>query len=786
MLKYESALNTLAHYCDMVWEYDNKTDRIFVMYNKIQPDCEGNQYSIDELTHLFCDKYLFGVDKSVWDRYLNRSYLRNFFHLETKSVEFYLKFKIEHIGLKWCDVLIERIDGEHLVISAKDMYSDIKSQSLSRSATQEFDMILNIDVETKSYVVSYANTQETANSIDVLRDYDGAMKSYMKSHAVADEVEHILSGMSLNRVTSSLERMDEYVVFATLRRPDGSLSHKKMTYCYLDDGHRIITMSQSDVSGIVSRYERQLKHFKKETYRDALTGTFNRNYYELNLRSSVSNAGVAVIDLDDFKLCNDTFGHSAGDAALMQLCNVIRGEIADGDTLIRYGGDEFMLILDVPDIDALTRILQNICDKTNLVQIDEYPSLRLSVSIGGVIAENETIDTAAVRADRLMYQAKQRKNCVVTGTGADVSVGGSETSHVGTNHQILIVDDTEINRTILEQVLHDEYRILEATNGAECLELIEQYGTGISLILLDIVMPVMNGFEVLDYMNANHYIEDIPVVMISGDDSDDNIRRAYDLGVSDYIARPFDAKVVYRRVQNTITLYAKQRRLISLVTRKSREKEKHDRIMIDILSQIVGFRNSEGGPHVLHINSITQILLEQLLQKKNPYHLSWQDCELIVVASTLHDIGKIGIDDNILNKPGRLTHEEFEIMKTHAELGAQIIDNLDMYRDEPLVKTASNICRYHHERYDGRGYPHGLVGNEIPISAQVVSIADVYDALVSPRVYKSAFSHEEALRMIVGGECGVFNPLLIECLEEVSDRLKNEVYADAGDTSTDK
>lgn len=338
--------------------------------------------------------------------------------------------------------------------------------------------------------------------------------------------------------------------------------------------------------------------------------------------------------------------------------------------------------------------------------------------------------------------------------------------------QILIVDDSEINREILKEILKEDYRILEAANGEKCLEQLERYGTGISLVLLDIVMPEMDGFEVLAAMNQNHWIEDIPVIMISSEDSDSYIRRAYEMGVSDYISRPFDAKIVYQRVLNMIKLYAKQRRLIRLVTRQIYEKERNNRMLIGILSQIVEFRNGESGRHVIHINLITQLLLEQLVKKTGKYQLSWEDRLLIATASALHDIGKVGIDEKILNKPGKLTKEEFEIMKTHTLIGAQMLDNLDMYRNEKLLKFAYEICRWHHERYDGKGYPDGLVGEEIPISVQVVSLADVYDALVSERVYKKAFSHEKALEMIQNGECGIFNPLLLQCMTEAQDKLK--------------
>lgn len=305
--------------------------------------------------------------------------------------------------------------------------------------------------------------------------------------------------------------------------------------------------------------------------------------------------------------------------------------------------------------------------------------------------------------------------------------------------------------------------------------MLEQYDTGIALILLDIVMPVMDGFAVLSEMNRSHWIEDIPVIMISSEDADTVVRRAYELGVSDYVSRPFDAGVVYRRVFNTIKLYAKQRRLASLVTSQIKEKEKNTKMMISILSEVVEFRNGESGQHVLHIGTLTQRLLERLTQKTDKYDLPPETQELIVMASALHDIGKVAIDDKILNKPGRLTPEEFDLMKTHTVVGANMLDHLGRYKNEALVKTAHDICRWHHERWDGHGYPDGLAGDDIPISAQIVSMADVYDALVSKRVYKAAYSPDTAVQMILHGDCGQFNPLLLECLVEIQDVLKAEI-----------
>ena len=522
--------------------------------------------------------------------------------------------------------------------------------------------------------------------------------------------------------------------------------------------------------------EKLLRHFggyHEQLYKDALTGAYNRRYFEEKIRKSTVSAGVAMIDLDDFKLYNDSFGHDTGDVVLITFVNIIKNCTRKTDMLIRYGGDEFLLIMPGIKEENFKNKLLQILEEVHRADVPGHGGLRLSASIGGVLSNGSVIEDAIGRADKLMYQAKNRKNMVVTEDNlvANDIKKGMLCDREKIRQLILIVDDSELNRTLLSEMLKDDFRILEASNGRECLDALEQYGMGISLVLLDINMPVMDGFEVLVQMNRNHWIEDIPVVMISSDDTESNIKRAYDMGVSDYIRRPFDAQVVFRRVFNTIKLYAKQRRLITLVTDQIDEKEKNNQIMIRILSQIVEFRNGESGLHVEHIIILTGLLLERLVQKTDHYDLTWSDQYRITLASALHDIGKIGIDDKILNKPGRLTKEEFEIMKSHTLIGASILENLGLYQEEPLIKTAYQICRWHHERYDGKGYPDGLRGDEIPISAQVVSVADVYDALVNERVYKKAITHEKAIEMILNGECGVFNPILLECLVDIKDKI---------------
>ena len=523
---------------------------------------------------------------------------------------------------------------------------------------------------------------------------------------------------------------------------------------------------------------KQLSGYNRELYTDALTGIYNRRYYEERIRNSNMSAGVAMIDLDDFKIYNDTFGHDAGDLALTTVVGIIKDNIRRTDMLIRMGGDEFLLVM--PDIaeQAFTDKLNQIQEKIHVTKVPGYSQIRISVSIGGVLSNRgSTVENAIRTADQFMYQAKTCKNMVVTEQNEQVK-DQPEDSNNGSKaykYRILIVDDSEMNREILSEILNEEYDILEADSGETCIDMLRKYETGISLVLLDIVMPGMDGFGVLNYMNHHHYLEDIPVIMISSEDSTETVRRAYEMGVSDYINRPFDAGVVHRRVYNTIKLYAKQRRLITLITNQVYEKEKNNRMMVGILSQIVEFRNGESGSHVLNINVLTGMLLESLVQHTDKYNINWSERLLITTASALHDIGKIGIDDKILNKPGRLTDEEFKIMQNHTIIGASILENMGSYQDEELMKVAYQICRWHHERYDGKGYPDGLKGDEIPISAQVVSLADVYDALVSERVYKKAYSHEKAIEMITNGECGCFNPILLECLLDIQDRIKRKM-----------
>ena len=516
-----------------------------------------------------------------------------------------------------------------------------------------------------------------------------------------------------------------------------------------------------------------LSHEDKRLYTDALTGVYNRRFYEDELRHKFLTAGVAMIDLDDFKLCNDTFGHEAGDAALCAVASIIQHNIRSSDMLIRYGGDELLLILPMIPADDFVRKLRLINQKLSGARVPGFERLRITSSIGGVLSAGVSIEEAVKLADKRMYQAKRQKNMVVT-ENEPQNVRNVQSPPRPT---VLIVDDSPMNREILTEILGKDFQLLVASDGAQCMSLLKQFGSGISLVLLDIVMPDMDGFEVLARMAGQDLLNDLPVIMVSSEDSSTVIHRAYELGASDFIRRPFDARIVHRRVSNMTKLYARQRRLSRMVAQQFYEREKNNRLMIAILSQVTERHNGENGLHIQRIQTLTAMLLEQLVLKTDRYVLPASQRSLITTASALHDIGKIAIDDSILKKKGPLTEEEARVMRTHPVLGAKMLEGLDFYQKEPLLQTAAEICRWHHERYDGSGYPDGLTGESIPIAAQVVGLADAYDTLTGMHGRVEAVSHEEVIHRLLNDERGSFNPVLLSCLFDLQSRIPDELEA---------
>ena len=530
----------------------------------------------------------------------------------------------------------------------------------------------------------------------------------------------------------------------------------------LDSDTLIDSDGRKELIGKIAGYD-------KEIYLDVLTGAYNRKYYEDNVKMSTRVSGIAMLDIDDFKLYNDTFGHMAGDVALETVVGVIKEEIRKIDLIIRYGGDEFLIVMPGIEENSFVKKIRYIREKIDNTKVSGYPELKLSVSIGGVVSDGRPIEYAIDKADKLMYKAKIRKNMVVTEN--DINEDNNNTSEVK-RFKILIIDDSEKNRGELTEMLEREFDVINASDAKQGIEMINKYGEDIALLLLEVKICRMSGFEVLTYMKHSGLTENIPVIIISDEKSESFIRRAYDLGAVDYIGRPFDFQTVYKRVLNTIKLYAKQRRLEKLVARNMVEKEKNNRMLIGVLEQVIEYRNGESGIHVSHIKILTEMLLDKLMQKTDKYNLSWSQRMMIITASALHDIGKVGIEEKIINKTEKLTEEESNEMKMHTLIGAGMIENLDEYKDEELMQIAYGICRGHHERYDGKGYPDGLKGDDIPIGAQVVALADEYDRLVMGRPNKKSVSHEQAVNMIKDRECRQFNPILVECFLEISDEIK--------------
>lgn len=517
----------------------------------------------------------------------------------------------------------------------------------------------------------------------------------------------------------------------------------------------------------------QLLHLNDEIYRDTLTGTYNRAYYDdKKHKINTQCSGIAFLDIDDFKNINDIYGHHFGDEVLKEVASIELNNVRREDIVIRIGGDEFLYVAPNITKQAFHAKMETIRQQIATFVFHEHNKLRVTVSIGLDIIDKAsmTLEDATMKVDQLMLAAKKNKNFVMS------SWMDQETNFDLISEEqklfVLIVDDSQINRDILAYMLEDKYRILTANDGVEALQLVLEYKENISLILLDIEMPNMGGFEFLNELRLEGFIDSIPVMMISAADEPDVIVHAFDLGASDFIAKPFNSRILKQRVENIIKLFMRQRQFKNEIRRQIDRTHSVSKMTTIILSHIIGYRNHETEPHLMHVEQITNILLESLSKKDVAYHFSYEDINNIVAASGMHDIGKLGVPEYILNKPGRFTDEEYTIMKTHTTIGAEMLDSLTQYQDEPLVRYAHDIVRWHHERFDGKGYPDGLVGNDIPIEAQVVSVADVYDALVSERVYKNEYSQEEALQMILNGECGAFNPLLLECLKESFEKIK--------------
>ena len=559
-------------------------------------------------------------------------------------------------------------------------------------------------------------------------------------------------------------------------KPLGSCGVKELRV-FADGYNKLYMANAADRNELLSRVEE-----------DSLTGLMNQRAF-LHLQEELADnkepMAMIVMDVDRFKQINDDFGHDMGDKILRRVAQQILQTLRPEDRVMRLGGDEFVVVL-LNFSAANANVLRRKVDFINetLSKAEEGMPL-ISVSAGVAFSENGYNESLFKHADQAMYSVKRNGGCgfrVYDGTESLRAITENKTSDKE-RQKILVVDDSAINRELLSDMLSDTYDVVQAEDGLKAIELIEQQGNSFCLVLLDFYMPNLNGIGVLEYMKKYRWNEILPVMVISSENRPELIAKAYDLGIMDYISRPFSETIIKQRIKNVVRLYLRHKRLAGIVFSQIQDQvDTFDR-MISILSQVVEFRNEESGEHVRGVELVTEILLDRLKQISSPYAITVSQARCIRRASVLHDIGKIAIPDGILNKPGKLTAEEFEIVKTHAMEGANILMKLDNVDSDPLIHTAYEICRWHHERFDGKGYPDGLVGDEIPISAQLVSLADVYDALTNDRCYKKAYSHEKAISMILNGECGAFNPLLLKCLADVADVLPERLQDSAEEIS---
>lgn len=617
-----------------------------------------------------------------------------------------------------------------------------------------------------------------------MQDKDGktAQGGSMTRQQAEQEMEQLRKVFpSVRMLTAEQVQAGEAVGDAARQALEEKTTHSRMEYCGQELYEVTALFAQVEGTPCVLELERRLDRimlldpeeseqlfnnlaeYRGKLYRDAVTGAYNERYYQEKYRSRILTAGVAVLRVDDFKAANDVYGRYAGNSVLETVAGVLRRNLGEKDRLIRRGEDRLLLLLPEVGQSDFGQKLEHLRLQLAAAGVPGYSHLHISVSIGGVWIRDGEVSAAVEHAERLATYAQMQKNTVITEQQPERTAAAP----VHRRQSVLIVDDSELNRKMLGQMLGSRFDIAEAASGEACLQLLEQNATGISIVLLDIHMPGIDGFTVLEEMNQKNLLEQIPVIMISSEDTVDAVRRAFDLGASDYISRPFDAKVVYQRIINTIRLYAKQRRLSAMAADLAFEKERASRMMIGILSQVVEKRNGESRDHVQRVAQLTSMLLAGLAQKTDRYPLTREIRRTIATAAALHDIGKMEICEDLLHKEGPLTEAERRTLQSHTLLGAQMLEEQPECRDDAFARTAYNICRWHHERYDGGGYPDGLQGEQIPIEAQVVGLADVYERLVSRPVDGHARTHSEVVQMICTGVCGAFNPLLLDCLQDM-------------------
>ncbi len=529
---------------------------------------------------------------------------------------------------------------------------------------------------------------------------------------------------------------------------------------------------------------------------DALSGAYTRHHLNAALGQLASQgktgaqmrgrggrlvAGI-MLDVDNFKAINDRYGHLEGDEALRQVGKLLMSTVNPKGTVYRFAGDEFTIIMRVESQKDVQDMLERIdaAVRTHNVQSDR--PYQLSFSAGyALYSPGEPVADFVSRMDEAMYDNKKQKMLRMTETPVDL---GDNYQVNPDRNRILIVDDDFINREILKNIFPPQYRIEEAVNGREALEMIPRLADSLCAILTDLEMPEVGGIELLRTLHNSGVTKTIPTFLVTANDEYDIAKRAYELGVVDVINKPVVPFVILRRVQSVLELFHTRESLRATVQGQEKRLQENEttidilhRNTIEALASAIEFRDIESGEHINRIYGITKYLLRHTEMGQG---FSAEEIENMAVGSIMHDVGKIAISDVILNKPGKLTAEEYEIMKKHTVKGGELLEQIARHQSHPSYVYAVDIARHHHERWDGRGYPDGLKGDEITPWSQVASIADVYDALVSPRVYKKAYDPDTAVEMIRTGQCGVFGPKLLECFLKAEPEIRAWYREEAG------
>lgn len=531
----------------------------------------------------------------------------------------------------------------------------------------------------------------------------------------------------------------------------------------------------SDVS-VLAGVRANDQNYLEMSQHDLLTGLFNRGTFEKKVDADLDRqkngmCAMLLMDVDNLKIINDVYGHQTGDLAINLVASQLMNICKKGALLSRTGGDEFCIYIPSAESqEQLQMLAEQMIGVVQQIELPDFTEVRISASVGTVFLHrtDSTFDVLYSRADVALFQAKQN------GRNRTELYSSVLAQREQFSQSVLLVSRAGSQQRDIRRVFENRFNIIEADSDAGAIQMIEEMQDKLVIVLTELYAHEIDGFVILDYMRRMDYIKTVPVVFMAAEYIEDVYKNAYSHGVIDIVTEPIDLYSLSSRLNNIIDLYQHKNNL-EVMTRKQTEKiQRQNEKIIDSLGTVVEFRDMESGAHIQRVKTFTRLLAKQVMQDCPEYELTAHKIQCITEASPLHDVGKIAISDTILLKPGKLTPEEFEIMKTHTTKGWDIIMRL-LDEDEPeYVMYCSSIAKYHHEKYDGKGYPEGLFEDDIPICAQIVSVADVYDALVSRRCYKNAFGYETAFGMIVNGECGMFNPKLIKCLHKVRSQFEEQ------------